>query len=280
MKTKKHLLNSNLITGFVISIFAVMFVIPIYITLIGAFKTDEDIIRTPLMLPIRGTLENIKYVLTDPSSNIIRMYGNTIIIVVIALFVTVVVSSMAAFYTSRNKSKTANFLYVYFIFGLMIPYQMAFIGVIQILKRAQMIGTFHGIILAFISGNIMFSVFMYHGFIKSIPQELEEAASIDGAGEFRIFWKIIMPLVKPCTTTTAIFVGLGIWNDFYTPLIVLGGGKRATVTTGIYTSIGLYTSRWGYVFAYVLFASLPIVISYIFAQKNIISGLTAGAIKG
>ncbi len=270
----------NIISGFVITVLAVIFVIPIYITLIGAFKTDEAIIRTPLMLPIPGTLENIKYVLTDPSANIIRMYGNTLIIVVFALTVTIAVSSMAAFYTSRNKTKIANFLYVYFIFGLMIPYQMAFIGVIQILKRADMIGTFPGIILVFISGNIMFSVFMYHGFIKSIPQELEEAASIDGAGEFRIFWQIIMPLVKPCTTTTGIFVGLGIWNDFYTPLIVLGGGKHATVTTGIYTSIGMFSSRWGYVFGYVLFASLPIIVAYVFAQKNIISGLTAGAIKG
>lgn len=278
MKAKIRFQNTAL--GLIVAILAVMFVIPIYITLIGAFKTDEAIIRTPLALPIHGTLDNIKYVLTDPSANIIRMYGNTLIIVVIALTVTIAISSMAAFYTSRNKTKTANFLYIYFIFGLMIPYQMAFIGVIQILKRAQMIGTFPGIILVFISGNIMFSVFMFHGFIKSIPKELEEAASIDGAGEFRIFWQVIMPLVKPCTTTTAIFVGLGIWNDFYTPLIVLGGGKRATVTTGIYTSIGMFSSRWGYVFSYVLFASLPIIVAYVFAQKNIISGLTAGAIKG
>lgn len=278
MKAKLRL--QGILSGIVVTILAILFVVPIYITLIGAFKTDEAIIRTPLMLPVPGTLENIKYVLTDPSANILRMYANTIIIVVFALLITVAVSSMAAFYTSRNKTKAANFLYVYFIFGLMIPYQMAFIGVVQILKKAQLVGTFPGVILVFISGNIMFSVFMYHGFIKSIPQELEEAASIDGAGEFRIFWQIIMPLVKPCTTTTGIFVGLGIWNDFFTPLIVLGGGNKATVTTGIYTSIGMFTSRWGYVFAYVLFASLPIIIAYIFAQKNIISGLTAGAVKG
>ena len=276
---KKYKLQ-NILSLFVLTVAALIFVLPIYISFMGAFKTDEDIIRYPLALPVHGTFANIKYVLTDPSGNILRMYLNTLIIVAAALAVTLLVSAMAGFYTSRGRTKASKFLYIYFIFGLMIPYQIAFLGVVQILKRVHLIGTFPGIILVFISGNIMFSVFMYNGFIKSIPAELEEAASIDGAGQMRLFWQIIFPLVKPCTATTAIFVGLSMWNDFFTPLIVLGGGKLATVTSGIYTSISLYSSAWGHVFAYVLFASLPIIIIYIFAQNAIISGLTAGAIKG
>jgi raffinose/stachyose/melibiose transport system permease protein len=276
---KKFNIHSFISSLFLV-ISAFLFVLPIYISLVGVFKTDDNIIRYPLALPFPGTFANVKYVLTDPSGNILRMYLNTLIIVSIALIVTLLVSSMAAFYTSGGKTKASRFLYVYFIFGLMIPYQIAFLGVVQILKRVHLIGTFPGIILVFISGNIMFSVFMYHGFMKSIPSELQEAASIDGAGQLRLFWQIIFPLVKPCTATTAIFAGLGMWNDFFTPLIVLGGGKLATVTSGIYTSISLYSSAWGHVFAYVFFASLPIVVIYIFAQKSIVSGLTAGAIKG
>jgi raffinose/stachyose/melibiose transport system permease protein len=279
-KPKRKIDIWSLISTIFVLITTCIFAIPIYIALVGVFKSNEDIIRKPFSLPLSGTFSNIKFVFTDPSTNIMRLYFNTIIIVVISLTITLIVSSFAAYYTSSSKTKGGKFLYVYFIFGLMIPYQIAFLGVVQILRRVHLIGTYPGIILTFISGNIMLSVFIYHGFMKSIPKELEEAAAIDGAGEFRIFWKIILPLVKPCTTTIAIFSGLGMWNDFYTPLIVLGGGKLSTITLGIYNSISQYSSDWGHVFAYVFFASLPIIIVYIMAQKNIISGLTAGALKG
>jgi raffinose/stachyose/melibiose transport system permease protein len=278
---KKHKIKfTNIITGLFVALSAIIFLIPVYITFIGVFKSDEAIIRTPLALPFKLNFDNIKYVLSDPSTNILRMYLNTFFIVSVSMIVTLAISSMAAFYTSRSKTKGGKFLYIYFIFGLMIPYQIAFLGLVQIIRRLNMIGTYPAIIFTFISGNIMFSVFMYHGFMKSIPLELEEAAAIDGAGEFRIFWQVIMPLLKPCTTTIAIFIGLSMWNDFYTPLIILGGGKLSTITLGIYNSISMYRSNWGHAFTYVWFASLPVVIAYLIGQKNIISGLTSGALKG
>ena len=118
---------------------------------------------------------------------------------------------------------------------------------------------------------------MYTNFIRSLPKELEEAAAIDGAGKFTLFWKIIFPLLKPCTATIAIFVGLGVWNDFQTPLLL---GQVKTITVGIYTAVGPHSANWGIVFAYVLFAALPVIIAYLCAQKNFVEGLTMGALKG
>ncbi len=270
----------KIISLIIVGVLAVIFLIPIYITVVNVLKTDNQIVSSPMSLPIPPTFEHVEYVFNNPNANLFRLYLNTFIITGIALLVTIGVSSMAAYYTSRTKTKLAEFIYLYLIVGLMIPYQIAFIGVVILLRQFHLVSTFPGIILAFISGNIMFSVFMYHGFMKSLPIELEEAAAIDGAGQFRIFTQILFPLLKPCTATTAIFCGIAMWNDFYTPLIILGGGKSATITLGIYTSIGLFRSSWGNIFTYCFFASLPLVIIYLFAQKQFISGLTAGALKG
>ena len=164
-----------------------------------------------------------------------------------------------------------------FLLGLMVPYAIVYVPLVSIFKGIGLIGNLPGLIMVFVSGSISFSVFMYQGFIKSTPEELEEAAIIDGAGQFKIFTSIIFPLVKPCTTTVAIFIGLSMWNDFLTPLLI---GQIKTITVGIYTAIGPYASDWGSVFAYVMFATLPIIIAYLLAQRQFIEGLTAGALKG
>lgn len=159
----------------------------------------------------------------------------------------------------------------------MVPYVIVYVPLVMIFNKTGISGNLPSLIMVFVSGSVSFSVFMYKGFIGSLSYELEEAAIIDGAGQFTIFYKIIMPLVKPCTTTVGIFIGLSMWNDFLTPLLI---GQVQTITVGIYTAIGPFTADWGTVFAYVMFATMPIIIAYLLAQKQFIAGLTAGALKG
>lgn len=212
------------------------------------------IASSPLSLPIHPTLENITGVLNSPNVNIFRMYLNSILITVFGASVCILVSSLAAYYLARVKSRLSGMLYVYFLFGLMVPYVIVYVPLVTMYSKLGLVGNLPSLILIFVSGSISFSVFMYHGFIGGISIELEEAAIIDGAGDGVIFWKIVMPLVKPCTTTVAIFIGLSMWNDFLTPLLI---GQVKTITVGIYTAIGPYASDWGSVFAYVMFATLP-----------------------
>lgn len=258
-------------------IFAAVFATPLYIMLVNIFKPTNIISAKPLSLPAPFTLENITKVLTSPNVNLAGMYFNSICITGFGASICIFISSMAAYYLVRTKSKASQLAYVYFLFGLMVPYVIVYVPLVTMFNKFGLTGNLFSLIMVFVSGSISFSVFMYYGFIGSLSAELEEAAIIDGAGQFTIFFKIIMPLVKPCTTTVAIFIGLSMWNDFLTPLLI---GQVKTITVGIYTAIGPHASDWGSVFAYVMFATLPILIAYILAQKQFISGLTSGALKG
>lgn len=277
MITKKKTLGWYL-PRVAVAILAVLFMLPLYIAFVNAFKGSEAIVDSPLSLPWPATLDNIKYVLTNPNVHIGKMYLNSIVITLCGTVLCILVSSMAAYYLARSRRrKSSGRLYVFFLLGLMVPYVIVYVPLTCLMNLAGIQGNLLVLILVFVSGNISFSTFMFYGFIRSIPIELEEAAAIDGAGPFKTFWKVVFPLLKPCTTTVAIFIGLAMWNDFMTPLLI---GQVETITVGIYTAIGPYSADWGTVFAFVLFGCVPILIAYLFAQKQFISGLTAGAIKG
>ncbi len=256
---------------------AAMFALPLYITIVNIFKPTKEISGSPMSLPLPPTFDNIISVLHNPNVNIGVMYMNSVLITVFGAAICIFVSSLAAYYLARVKNKFSSMVYVFFLFGLMVPYVIVYVPLVTMFNKVGLTGNLPGLIMVFVSGSISFSVFMYQGFIGGISIELEEAAIIDGAGDLTIFFRIVMPLVKPCTTTVAIFIGLSMWNDFLTPLLI---GQIKTITVGIYTAIGPYASDWGTVFAYVMFATLPIAIAYIFAQKQFIAGLTAGAVKG
>jgi len=254
-----------------------IFALPMFIALINAFKPTSVISDSPLSLPIPPTLENITGVLTNTHVNIGSMYLNSIAITFFGTTICIIISSMAAYYLARSRKRMGKRLYVYFLLGLMVPYVIVYVPLCMIFKTVGISGYLPVLILVFVSGSISFSVFMFYGFIKAIPRELEEAAQIDGASQLRTFWTIIFPMLRPCTTTVAIFIGLSMWNDFVTPLLI---GQVQTITVGIYTAIGPHSADWGTLFAFVLFGTVPVIIAYILAQKQFISGLTAGAIKG
>ncbi len=268
----------NIAPKIIIIVATIIVAIPIYIAVVNAFKTTDVIMQSPLSLPVNGTFDNIIGVFTNPNVDIWEMYFNSVMITLFGSVGCIVISAMAAYYLARSrKQKRASKLYVFFLFGLMVPYIIVYVPLVTIFKYVGVIHSLPMLIMVFISGSISFSVFMFYGFIKTVPKELEEAAAIDGAGPMRTFWSIIFPLLKPCTTTVAIFIGLSMWNDFMTPLII---GQFKTITVGIYTAIGPYSSDWGTVFAFVLVGSIPIIVAYLIAQKQFISGLTAGALKG
>ncbi|MDD3402567.1 MAG: carbohydrate ABC transporter permease [Hespellia sp.] len=275
MKGKNRVVS--IIQTIFLIVLALIVVLPIYIAVSNTFKLSDIILDQPLSLPIPPTIQNIVSVLKSPNTNMIEMYKNSIILMVAGTLLTVVVSSMAAYYLARIKSKLSGFLRIYFLIGIMVPYVIVYLPLCILLRNLSIPFGVPILIFVFVSGNISFATFMYTNYIHSLPIELEEAAEIDGASKFQVFWQILFPLLRPCTTTIAIFVGLGIWNDFQTPLLL---GQVKTITVGIYTAVGPYSANWGVVFAYVFFAAMPVIVVYLLAQKNFVNGLTAGALKG
>jgi len=276
IEDKKTKAQNRLLTFFLV-VLATIVAIPLYITLVNVFKTTDAISANPISIPFPPTLENIKAVISSPNVKLGEMYFNSVCITLFGAGICILVSSMAAYYLVHLNNKKGKILYVYFLLGLMVPYAIVYVPLVSMFNKLGITGNLPSLILVFVSGSISFSVFMFYNYIRGIPRELEEAAIIDGAGQFTVFFRIIMPLVKNCTVTVAIFIGLSMWNDFLTPLLI---GQVKTITVGIYTAIGPYASNWGNVFGYVMFATLPIVIVYLLAQKQFIAGLTSGAIKG
>jgi raffinose/stachyose/melibiose transport system permease protein len=164
--------------------------------------------------------------------------------------------------------------------GLMIPPQVILIPVSKVLQFAHLMTTLQGLVLFNVGYYIPFGVFVFAGFIRGVPVELEEAAAIDGASRFQIFWQIVFPLLRPATASVLIFLGVWIWNDFIDPLIILGPSQGTTVTTGIYRSIGQYQVDFGSVFALMFLGTLPVLAFYLALQKHFVKGLTGGATKG
>jgi raffinose/stachyose/melibiose transport system permease protein len=260
-----------------LSLLAVLMAAPIYISLVNAFKPSALVQKSPLALPLPPAMENITKALASPNANVGAMYVNTVTLMVFGVVTCIFVSSMASYYLARRESRFVKALRIYFLAGLMVPYVIVYLPLCVILRIIHIPFNIPTLVFVFVSGNISFSTFMYTNYIRTLPLELEEVAMIDGAGHWLIFRRILFPLLKPCTATVMIFVGLGIWNDFMTPLLL---GQVKTITVGIYTAIGPHSADWGLVFAFVLFATLPVMVVYLFLQKQFIAGLTAGALKG
>jgi raffinose/stachyose/melibiose transport system permease protein len=276
-------MNANrIISLLVLILVTVVFGLPLYMAVVNTFKTQEQILADPLGFPVPFTLENLANAFGRPDHLIARGLLTSTILVVASVFFIVIFSSAIGYYIARHNTRFTRGLQLLFLAGLMIPSQIYLIPIVQIFRKLHLIGSFSGMLLVFIGGGLLsFAVFVYTGFIKNIPLEVEEAALIDGANKFQMFWMILFPLLRPATAVVVIFLSLWIWNEFLLPLILLGPGKGVTITLGVYMSLGqLYTINYGQMFAMMMIASLPMLAFFFAFQKEFIAGLTSGALKG
>lgn len=259
---------------------SLVYIVPFYIATVNAFKNEKDIIETPLSIPFsRLTLENLQRNLNSPNFNALQAYSFTLAIVSVTLLFVLVIASMFSYMLSRNRSGIYKTAYLMLLGGMMIPIQVIMLPIIQILKTFNLMLSAPGLILVYIAWYMPFSTFVLTGYISTISPQLDESARMDGAGPLLIFFRIILPLMRPALVSVAIFITVWTWNDFITPLVVLGSSTHYTVTTGIYRAIGQYTQKWDDVFAILFYAIMPLAVCYIWLQKYFVSGLTAGSIK-
>ena len=256
--------------------------VPIYLLVTNAFKSQQDIVSTPFGWPPHGfSFANIVKAVQSPDFNVVGAYAITAFFVIAVNLLSVAVTGPAAYVTARGLRRYHRVVMLVMLTGLFIPSQALVIPVIYVLKTIGLMGTIPGFLLFETTLTIPTSMFLYVAFIQSLPRELDEAARIDGASKLGTFWRVIFPLMRPVVATAVILNAVGVWSDFVNPQIILGPGSGIyTVTTGVYAAVSKYSTDFTLVYPNMLLAAAPVIIFYIFMQRRIIGGLTAGAIKG
>ena len=254
------------------------FVSPIYLTIVNAFKTQSQILANPQAPPAPPTLQNLGDALSRPDRIVQIGLANSALTVVASLILIIPLGAAFSFWLTRRSAGFRRIVLAAFAAGLMIPPAVILLPTIRILSFLHLDHSYPGLILANVGGGYLsFAVFVYSGFLRAVPNEIVEAAAMDGAGSLRIWWQIVMPLLRPATATVAIFLSLWIWNDFMNPQFILGPLKGQTITTGLYLSLGQYSTNYAQLFGVMFLAAVVPVAGYLALQKQFIAGLTTGA---
>jgi len=283
---------------FILEIFALIlfliFMIPFFLIIINSAKPTLEIIVDPLAWPqnFGQLIDNVQYILTSPTVNYISSFVTSVIITVVSVGLIILISSMAAWVLVRSESKLSNIIFMIFVAAMIIPFQVVMFPLISWFHRIEttlgllntpfrLLQNYPGIILAYLGFGMPLSIFLYHGFIKGIPLEMEEAAIIDGCSEIKVFFRIIFPILKPITVTVMILNGIWIWNDYLLPLLMLGmSGNVQTLPLAVANFVSSFVRRWDLILTSTLMAMLPIVIVFLLLQKHIIKGMVEGSVKG
>lgn len=250
---------------------------PLFVLFLSSFKTTPEIFMKPFALPKVWKFSN--YAEAWNKANFANYFKNSIIITVFSLAAIVLVSSMAAYVIARFEFRGKRALFLYLITGLALPARLAIIPIFLTVRDLHLQNTYTSLVLVYTAGGIAFSMFLLINFFKSLPRELEDSAKIDGAGPFRVYWSIDLPLLKPALATVVIFNFVDIWNDFFFPLILINKDSLKTIPLGIQAFYGEYGVQWNLLFAGLNISVLPVLILFILMSKQFIAGLTEGAVK-
>ncbi|MCK8488106.1 carbohydrate ABC transporter permease [Paenibacillus sp. MBLB2552] len=258
---------------------SILFLYPLFLTIINSLKSFSEVMTDVIALPKKLTFANYSYVWEF--INYPRLFLNNTVITVLGLAGIVLISSIAAYKLARTKSKASSIIYFICIMPMLIPFQSIMLTVLQMAKNFHLSDSTWGLGILYWGFGAPLALFIYHGFVKGIPKEIDESATIDGASGFRLFFSVIFPLLKSVTTTIIIIDVMWIWNDFLLPLLMVNGSPATkTLTLAAYTFVGQYTSDWQYAMTAMVMAVLPSIIVFIFLQKYIVKGVVAGAVKG
>lgn len=274
MLNKKLLLGSLIFIGVIL---AIIYIFPFIIILVNSLKTKMEIVVTPLGLPEKWQFGN--YVEAFKTMKFGKAFLNSLVITVFSVTIIVVGSSMTAYLFARYKWRINKFLFFLLIATMIIPFQTLMIPLVSIYGNLGLMNNRATLIYMYLGFGASLGVFLYHGFIKNIPKELEEAAMIEGYSTFKIFWKIIFPLLRPITATLVILDVLWIWNDFLLPSLILRHPDLRTIPLSTFYFYGSYSANWNLAMAGLVLSIIPVIIFYIFMQKYIIKGVMDGSGK-
>jgi raffinose/stachyose/melibiose transport system permease protein len=257
---------------------ALLSVSPFYIVLTNSFKTQKGIFIDLMGLPFGQYFNPKNYLEAFEKLDFFKSLFNSLLITTVSTCLIILFTSMAAWMLVRMKSKVSSFIYYFLAASMLIPFQAVMLPLINWMGKLRLLNP-GGLIFMYLGFGSSMAIILYHGFIKGIPQELEEAARIDGCNTFQTFFFVVFPLLQPITVTVAILNVMWIWNDFLLPQLVINRPQWQTIPLKMFYFFGQYSKKWHLALAGLVIAMIPIILFYFFMQKQIVKGITQGSIK-
>lgn len=276
IKENRKIKVGRVTLGFLGITLGLLFLSPFYIILINSFKTKKELFTSALSFPKVFNLNNYKEAFER--LHYLNAITNSLIITIGAVIVIAIFASMAGWMLERTKTKLSNAILLLFVSSMLIPFQAIMLPLVRIMGKLKLLNM-GGLIFMYLGFGAALSIFLYHGFVKGIPKELDEASMLDGCNKFQTFWYIIFPLLKPITVTVSILNIVWIWNDFLLPSLVINRPETQTLPLRTFFFFGEYTKQWHLALAGLTLTIIPVIIFYFIAQKHIIKSIAAGSIK-
>ncbi|MFS0614423.1 carbohydrate ABC transporter permease [Lederbergia ruris] len=278
MLTKRSKKGVFVLEAFTILV-AVVFLIPFYFVIVNSFKSFKDILTNTAALPTTWFIENYTRaweIMKYPSA-----FMNSLIVTVLSILGIILISSMAAYRLVRYPTIVNKIIFTLFIAAMIIPFQSIMIPLMKVANTIGLLNNTWGLIVAYLGFGAPLAIFLFHGFIKSIPKEIEESAIVDGCSAYSVFWLIVLPLLKPIIATVSILNALWIWNDFLLPFLFVNSRQELrTIPLSTYSFFGEYTKQWDLAMAALMLGIVPIILFFFLMQKQIVEGVRVGAVKG
>ena len=272
--------RSTLLRELALILVAVVFCLPFYMLIAIALETTSQTYKTPLSFPWPPRFGNFPDAWsTGGDGGLGRALESTAIITLSSVVALIVLGSLCAYTIARRKGHLSDLVYILFVLGYILPFQLAIIPLFVAMRHLGLIGNYAGMIVLNTGLLMPLTVFLYTGFIRALPRDYEEAARVDGAGILRTYARVVFPLLRPITGTVAVLIGISVWNEFFTALIFLAGSHYQTLPVAVYTFANGEVARWNLIFAGVAIAIAPILVFYLFAQRQLIRGFSGG-VKG
>ena len=252
---------------------------PVLVIIINSMKSRNAIFKTPLSLPGPQTFDLIGYATVLSQGNFPLYFWNSIVVTVVSLFLVLLFGAMAAFALSEYRFRGNSLMGLYLALGIMIPIRLATVAILQLMVASGLVNTLTALVLVYTAQGLPLAIFILSEFMKLVSDDLKNAGRIDGLSEYRIFFRLVLPLVRPSLATVAVFTMIPIWNDLWFPLILAPAESTKTVTLGAQLFLGQYVTNWNAVLAALSLAILPVMILYFIFSRQLIRGITSGAVK-
>ncbi len=279
MKKVKHTSINLAVAHFALIAYTIIALFPVAIIIINSFKTRKAIFREPLALPNPDTFSLIGYQTVLKQGDYFLYFQNSLIVTIGSLFLILLFGAMAAFALSEYRFKGNTLMGLYLAIGIMIPIRLGTVAILKYMVATGLVNTLTSLILVYTASGLPLAIFILSEFMRQVSADLKDAGRIDGLSEYRIFFVLVIPLVRPALATVAVFSMIPIWNDLWFPLILAPGEETKTLTLGSQVFIGQFVTDWNAVLSGLSMAVLPIMILYVIFSKQLIRGITLGAVK-